>query len=58
MKIEKLEISNNKFKYIVIGVILSFIIFILINYLTSKASYRNTESIPLMSGTITYKVPD
>ncbi len=58
MKIEKLETSNNKFKYIVVGFILCAVIFILINYLTSKASYRNTESIDLAKGTITYKVPD
>ncbi len=58
MKIEKLETSNNKFKYIVVGFILCAVIFILINYLTSRASYRNTESIDLAKGTITYKVPD
>ncbi len=58
MKIEKLETSNNKFKYIVVGFILCAVIFILINYLTSKASYRNTESIDLAKGTINYKVPD
>ncbi len=58
MKIEKLETSNNKFKYIVVGFILYAVIFILINYLTSRASYRNTESIDLVKGIITYKVPD
>ena len=58
MKIEKLETNNNKFKYIVIGVILAFIIFILINYLTSKANYKRVQSIDLAKGIITYKVPD
>ena len=59
MKIEKLDVSNKKVKVaFILGIILTATIFILINYLTSKASYRNTESIDLAKGTITYKVPD
>ncbi len=59
MKIEKLDISNNKLKLgILIGVLLTASIFILINYLTSRANYRNTESIELAKGTINYSMAD
>ena len=59
MKIEKLDISNNKLKVgIIIGILLTASIFILINYLTSRANYRNTESIELAKGTINYSLTD
>ncbi len=58
MKIEKLELSNKKIKYIAIGFIMCAVIFILINYLTSRANYRNTESIELAKGTINYSLAD
>ncbi len=59
MKLEKLEISSKKVKVaFILGIILTAIIFILINYLTSKASYRNTESIELAKGTINYSMAD
>ncbi len=59
MKIEKLEISNKKNKLMFfLGVILTASIFILINYLTSRANYRNTESIELAKGTINYSIAD
>ncbi len=58
MKIERLELSNNKLKYIVIGVIITLLLVILINYLTTRASYRNTESIELAKGTINYSLVD
>ncbi len=58
MRIEKLELSDNKLKYIVIGVIITLLLVILINYLTSRANYRNTESIELAKGTINYSLVD
>ncbi len=59
MKIEKLELSNKKNKLMFfLGVILTASIFILINYLTSRANYRNTESIELAKGTINYSLSD
>ncbi len=59
MKIEKLEISNKKVKVaFIIGFIMCALIFILINYLTSRANYRNTESIELAKGTINYSLAD
>ncbi len=59
MKIEKLEVNSKKVKVaFILGIILTASIFILINYLTSKANYRNTQSVELISGNITYTVPD
>ncbi len=59
MKIEKLDISNNKLKVgIIIGFILAILIVILINFFTSRANYRNTESIELAKGTINYSLAD
>ncbi len=52
MKIETLK--NNKQKKIVIGVIIFIAIASTIILATSKAKYRNTESIPLVRGTINY----
>ncbi len=59
MKIEKLDISNNKLKVgIIIGFILAILIVIFINFFTSRANYRNTESIELAKGTINYSIAD
>ncbi len=58
MRIERLELNNNKLKYIVIGVIITLLLVILINYLTSRANYRNTESIELAKGSINYSLVD
>ena len=59
MKIEKLDVGNKKVKVaFILGIILTATIFILINYVTSRASYRNTQSIDLATGTINYKLPD
>ena len=59
MKIERLDTDSRKNKTIfVVGFILAIILVIVINYITSLARYRNTESIELASGNISYNKAD
>ena len=59
MKIERLELSNKKVKIaFIVGIVLTTILFIMVNYLVTKARYRNTESLDLVKGTITYNKAD
>ena len=59
MKIERLELSNKKVKIaFIVGIVLTAILFIMVNYLVTKAKYRNTESLDLVKGTITYNKAD
>ncbi len=59
MKIERLDIDSKRNKTIfVVGFILAIILVIVINYITSLARYRNTESIELASGNISYNKAD
>ena len=59
MKIERLDIDSKRNKIIfVVGFILAIILVIVINYITSLARYRNTESIELASGNINYNKAD
>ena len=59
MKIERLDIDSKINKIIfVVGFILAIILVIVINYITSLARYRNTESIELASGNISYNKAD
>ncbi len=59
MKIERLDIDSKRNKTIfVVGFILAIILVIVINYITSLARYRNTESIELASGNINYNKAD
>ena len=57
MKIEKIG-ETNKYKWIIIGFIICASLFVLINYLVTKAKYRNTESLDLVKGTINYNKAD
>ena len=57
MKIEKIG-ETNKYKWIIIGFIICASLFVMINYLVTKAKYRNTESLDLVKGTITYNKAD
>ncbi len=57
MKIEKIG-ETNKYKWIIIGFIICASLFVMINYLITKAKYRNTESVDLVKGTITYNKAD
>ena len=59
MKIERLDIDSKRNKIIfVVGFILAIVLVIVINYITSLARYRNTESIELASGNISYNKAD
>ncbi len=58
MKLEKLEDNTSKVKGVIIGILLTILLVILINYITSLARYRNTESIELASGNISYNKAD
>ncbi len=59
MKIERLDTDSKRNKTIfVVGFILAIILVIVINYITSLARYRNTESIELASGNISYNKVD
>ncbi len=59
MKIERLELSNKKVKIaFIVGIVLTAVLFIMVNYLVTKAKYRNTESVDLVKGTITYNKAD
>ncbi len=58
MKLEKLEDNTSKVKGIIIGILLTIGLVIVINYITSLARYRNTESIELASGNISYNKAD
>ncbi len=59
MKIERLDTDSKRNKTIfVVGFILAIILVIVINYITSLAKYRNTESIELASGNISYNKAD
>ncbi len=58
MKLEKLEDNTSKVKGVIIGILLTIGLVILINYITSLARYRNTESIELASGNISYNKAD
>ena len=58
MKLEKLEDNTSKVKGVIIGILLTIWLVILINYITSLARYRNTESIELASGNISYNKAD
>ena len=57
MKIEKIG-ETNKYKWIIIGFIICASLFVMINYLVTKAKYRNTESLDLVKGTISYNKAD
>ncbi len=57
MKIEKIG-ETNKYRWIIIGFIICASLFVMINYLVTKAKYRNTESLDLVKGTITYNKAD
>ena len=57
MKIEKIG-ETNKYKWIIIGFIICASLFVMINYLVTKAKYRNTESVDLVKGTISYNKAD
>ena len=59
MKIERLDTDSKRNKTIfVVGFVLAIILVIVINYITSLARYRNTESIELASGNISYNKAD
>ena len=59
MKIERLDTDSKRNKTIfIVGFILAIILVIVINYITSLARYRNTESIELASGNINYNKAD
>ena len=58
MKLEKLEDNTSKVKGVIIGILLTIGLVILINNITSLARYRNTESIELASGNISYNKAD
>ncbi len=59
MKIERLELSSKKVKIAFIaGIVLTAVLFIMVNYLVTKAKYRNTESLDLVKGTISYNKAD
>ena len=57
MKIEKIG-ETNKYKWIIIGFLICASLFVMINYLVTKAKYRNTESLDLVKGTISYNKAD
>ncbi len=57
MKLKGLSKEKDK-KLFIYGFIVCAILFIVINYITSLARYRNTESIELASGNISYNKAD
>ena len=57
MKLKGLSKEKDK-KLFIYGFIVCAILFIVINYITSLARYRNTESIELASGNINYNKAD
>ncbi len=57
MKLKGLSKEKDK-KLFICGFIVCAILFIVINYITSLARYRNTESIELASGNINYNKAD
>ena len=56
MEIETLKRSHVKRNIVIAVVVVAIISAIILTF--TKAKYKNTESIPLVNGTINYKVPD
>ena len=56
MEIETLKRSYLKRNMVIVLLVIAIISTIILTF--TKAKYKNTESIPLVNGTINYKVPD